>query len=298
MQFRSRFVRLSQERQGELFILAESFLWAWLPILTILTYSALAPLWSLLLSTFIAACFFAVVLYRQNRLGELFCRAAWQDLGWASFWIMMLFVLYFAGLEHTTAGNAAVILFMQVLFAFVYFNLFKKEPIAPIHLLGVALMSMGAVLILFPGRWEFNPGDWLVLLAAMSAPVANRYQQRARRYVSAQTILFVRSALSLPLLWLLATAFSTQPFAFGEALSVWPLILINGLVLMGASKIFWVEGLHRIALTKASALTAVGPLFTLFFAWWVLGESPALLQWIGMVPILAGGILITQKVAA
>lgn len=158
-------------------------------------------------------------------------------------------------------------------------------------------MAAGAVLILFPGKFDLNPGDLLVLLAAMSAPIANRYQQRSRRYVSAQTILFVRSLLSLPLLALLAFLFSDRTPVFADMAGVWPLILINGLVLMGFSKIFWVEGLHRISLTKASALTAVGPLFTLIFAWWVLDERPGVLQWLGMVPILIGGILITRRVS-
>lgn len=277
--------------------MAESFLWAWLPIITLLTYPALAPLWSLFFSTLIASVFFGAVLAGQRRFGELLTREGWRDMALAAFWIMVLFVFYFAGLEHTTAGNAAVILFLQVLFAFLYFNLFRGEKMARIHLLGVVLMAIGAFLILFPGRLSLNPGDVLVLLAAMSAPVANRYQQRARRFVSAQTILFVRSVLSLPLLFLLAWLLSAQRFAWDAVFEVWPLVLISGLLLMGLSKIFWVEGLHRIALTKASAMTAIGPLFTLMFAWWVLGEIPGVLQWLGMLPILIGGLLITRKTA-
>lgn len=283
-----------RQRRGEYFLLAEQFLWGWFPIVTVLSYRHLAPLWSMAITLLIATLFFAGLMVKKNCRQELARPEGWPDLAMASLLILLLFILLFAGLARTTAGNAALILFMQVFFAFCYFNLGKRERMSKAHLAGAALMSFGALLVLFPGSSGFNRGDLLVLAAAMIAPAANRYQQRARALVSAGSLLFVRNLLSLPFIFLLAWLFAPPPGS-EELVAAWWLLLLNGLVLMGLSKLFWVEALHRMSITKASAMTALSPLFTLLFAYPVLGEIPNRLQLLGMLPILLGGMLITSR---
>ena len=285
---------LHEQRRGEAFLLAEEFLWGWFPIVTLLCYQVMAPLWTMAITILIATSFFAGLMQGRSLWGELGRRQAWPDLLLASFYILLLFVLLFVGLSYTTAGNAALILFLQVLFAFLYFNVFKGEELSAAHRAGVVLISLGAVLVLFPDQMGFNKGDLLVLLAAMIAPVGNRYQQRARRHVNGTTLLFVRNLCSLPLLFLLAWLLADSAPDLSDLTAIWWLLMINGLLMMGLSKIFWVEGLHRLTITKISALTALSPLFTMIFAFMVLDEIPDLRQLVGIVPILLGGILITR----
>lgn len=288
---------ISEQRRGESYLLAEEFLWGWFPIVTLLSYQFLKPLWTMALTLAVASLFFGLLMtgWRRNRSlwRELGRRRAWWDLAWASFYIMLLFVLLFVGLSFTTAGNAALILFLQVFFAFLYFNLLKGEVLSPAHLAGGALMAIGAFLVLFPDDMVLNKGDLLVLLAAMIAPVGNRYQQRARRHVHSTTLLFVRTVASLPVVLALAWVFEPLPTT-GNLAGAWWLLLINGIFLMGLSKIYWIEGLHRLNITKVSAMTALSPLFTMLFAFFILHEIPGGWQLAGILPILAGGILITR----
>jgi drug/metabolite transporter (DMT)-like permease len=58
----------------------------------------------------------------------------------------------------------------------------------------------------------------------------------------------------------------------------------------------WIEALNRITITKLSAMLALMPMMTLFFAYLYLNEVPEFRQLVGIVPILIGGYLITKPV--
>jgi drug/metabolite transporter (DMT)-like permease len=63
---------------------------------------------------------------------------------------------------------------------------------------------------------------------------------------------------------------------------------------MGVAKIFWVEALHLISITKASAMAAITPVLTIFLAYLLLDEVPIATQLIAIVPIVFGGYMITR----
>ena len=66
-------------------------------------------------------------------------------------------------------------------------------------------MLIGAVIILFPkSGLSFHAGDWIILVASAFPPLGNYFQQKLRKEVSSETILFVRSCLSFPFFFLLA----------------------------------------------------------------------------------------------
>ncbi len=58
----------------------------------------------------------------------------------------------------------------------------------------------------------------------------------------------------------------------------------------------WIEALHRISITKVSAMMGLVPMMTLFFAYLYLNEIPELHQILGIIPILVGGYLLTKPV--
>ncbi len=285
-------MNLPRERQGELLMLAETFTWSWFPIVTKIIYQHLSPIFTMFYSTLFAAIFFGAVVLGRGGWGRILQRRAIRPLLLTTFFINLLFVFLYLGLQSTSAANMAVILFLQLLFAYLYFNLFGPERFAAIHLCGAVMMGAGALTILFPGELSLNKGDMLVLAAAMIAPIANYWQKKARAFVRPTEILFVRYLLALPVL--LPLAYWLSPGGGSSPRMVLPWLLINGLVLFGVSKIFWIEAIHRISITKASAMTAFGPLFTIILAYLVLGDLPTLWQLIGAIPVLFGGLLITR----
>ncbi len=271
-----------------------AFFESWFPIIVIFTYQYITPLFAYSFNIFFAGLvllFFSI--YRKN-LSSLENKKGYKDLFLTSFYITLLFLLVFLGLKYTSASNTAVILFLQLFFSFFYFNIIGKEPISGKNIAGAFLMGAGALTILFPENLEFNKGDILVLIASMIAPVANYYQKRSRSYYPSDVILSVRYLISLPVLFTLA--FTLEPVPLVEdILRALPFVLLSGIAVMGLAKIFWVEAIYNISITKASALGALGPVFTIFFAFIILKEIPSKLELLSVIPVLLGGYLITRK---
>ena len=73
-----------------------------------------------------------------------------------------------------------------------------------------------------------------------------------------------------------------------------PYVTAVALLVYVLAKVLWIEALHRIGITKLSAMIALMPLFTLLFAYPVLHEVPSARQLLGIIPILIGAFAITR----
>ena len=286
---------MTREREGELLMVTLSILESWFPILSIVAMSYVGALHTYMYSLIIAFFFYMAIMYKRDRFKELKNRDAYKDLLLTTFWITTIFILIFIGMRYTTAGNMAVIVFLQVLFSYLYFNVWGKEKMDNIHLIGAIIMTIGALIILIPDDMQFNKGDWLILLASAMAPIVNLYQKRAREYCSAETILGFRTVVGFPFVALLA--YILEPaVSYDDFMSALPYMFLIATGIYVAAKIMWIEALNRITITKLSAMLALLPIFTLFFAYLYLDEVPEVRQIMGIIPVLVGGYLITKPI--
>ncbi|MDM5271871.1 DMT family transporter [Sulfurovum sp. zt1-1] len=284
---------MTKEREGEWFMVGSAFFESWFPIFSISAMAYVGALHTYAYSLVVALFFFLVIMYRRARFSELRIKQAYPDLLWTTFWITTLFVLIFIGMQYTTAGNMAVIIFLQLLFSYLYFNLLGHEQMHKFHLFGALIMGIGALVILIPEDMAFNRGDLLILVAAAIAPVANLYQKRAREYCSSETILAFRTVIGLPVVAMMAFLF--EPTVSMEMLKqAMPYIFLIGTIVYVGSKILWIEALHRTSITKVSAMMGLMPVMTIIFAYLYLGEVPQLRQVFGIIPVVAGGYLLTR----
>ncbi len=286
---------MTKEREGEFLMLGLALIESWFPILSIVAMSYIGALHTYTYSLLIALLFFIIIMAKRDRFKELKNQKAYKDLLLTSFWITLLFTLVFIGMQYTTAGNMAVIIFLQLLFSYLYFNILGKEKMDKLHLMGAGIMGIGALIILIPDDLTFNKGDLLILVAAAIAPVANLYQKRARNYCSSETILGFRTVVGLPFIAIMAWHFE-EPTTYEGFISALPYLLFIGILIYVVSKIMWIEALHRISITKVSAMMGLVPMMTLFFAYIYLHEIPELRQILGIIPILIGGYLLTKPI--
>ncbi len=286
---------MTKEREGELLMVGLTILESWFPILSIVAMSYVGALHTYMYSLIIAFFFYMAIMYKRDRFKELKNKAAYKDLLLTTFWITFIFTLIFIGMRYTTAGNMAVIVFLQVLFSYLYFNVFGKEKMETIHFIGAVIMAAGALIILFPENFAFNKGDWLILISAAAAPIVNLYQKRARAYCSAETILGFRTVVGFPFVALLAY-FLEPAVSYENFMSALPYMFLIATGIYVAAKIMWIEALSRMSITKLSAMLALLPVMTLFFAYIYLDEIPEFRQLLGIIPVLVGGYLITKPV--
>lgn len=283
----------SREIQGEIMMFFQNTMWALFPIFVVLTVSKVTPIFAAAISTLFAALFFAVLITIKREWHEIKVKKSPQRYPYFNFTHWDSYVLLFIGIEQTSAGNAGIILLMEVFFTMIILGFWKKEKQTIKTIGGGVLMVIGAILVMFKGGFTLNQGDLIILLATTIPPIGNYYAQRARKLVGANMIMFVRSFIAG--LFILGLAFLLeQPPSLIDIQQSLLNLFITGFIILGLSKIFWIEAIHRITITKAISLTAYAPAFTLIFAYFILGDVPTIWQILGFLPMLAGVYLITE----
>lgn len=286
---------MNKERTGELYIFSGVIVWSLFPIITILSYKSLPSMVSLALSTFFACLAFLVVVIYRKKLFEFKNLLLWKYiLGITVFNGVLYYGFYFWGLTETTSGNASIIALFEVFTSYVLFHIIQKEDFSFESKIGSALMIFGALIVLIPNFSDFNFGDLFILLATFCAPFGNLLTQKAKKIASTETILFLRNLTATPFLFLIAFLFG-QRLQIHQAKESLLFLIINGVIILGLSKIFWVEGISRIPVTKAMALNSTAPLLTLFLAWMIFGQVPTIWQISSLVPFFFGVLLLTNN---
>lgn len=288
-------MQISEERKGEISILVMSILWGLFPVLTVLSYASISPLMSLAWSTFFSSIFFAFIISIKKNWREIKNKSALKDILWVTFLLgIVYYFLYYTALRYTSPGNASLVALTEIFFSFIFFNLWQKDHFSVWHILGSLLVISGAIIVLLPNFSEFRIGDTLILIASLVAPFGNFFQKAARKKVASEIVLFGRSIISTPFLFMVAVLFK-EKFSLIDFDKSLIILLINGLFILGLSKILWIEGIHRISVMKSNALSSVSPLLTLFFALLLLQEKPTLFQITAFVPMFIGVIFLSKN---
>lgn len=285
-------MNLSQEKKGDIFVLLAAMAGALFPVITVLTYNTLPLLVSFAASTLFAAIFFATVLTVRKKWHEIKNTKALKDILITTLLLgVFYYLLTFLALRTTSAGNVSIIALTEILSSYLFFQVWRKDDMSSWHKLGAVFMVIGAIIVLFPSMGNFTGGEFLILIAALIAPIGNLFAQRARKRVSSESILFIRNFITA-IFGFILVFITKSTLSYIDLKGSFILILINGILLLGLSKIFWIEGIHRISVTKANALSSISPLFTLLFAWMLLKNTPDIVQILSFIPIFLGVMLL------
>ncbi len=211
----------------------------------------------------------------------------------------LLYFSYFFqmwGIQWTSASNAGFITGLSVVLVPVFGYLFFRQRSPLIVVLGVILAVTGLLLLTGAQPLNWNKGDLLVLVCAVSvafhviytgkyAPLHNVYLLTAIEL----TVVAILTALALP---------------FGDY--QWPdlrtnqILLLIYLGLFGTVFTFLMQtSMQRFTTAARTALIfAMEPVFAALFAFLIAGETLTLLGWVGGLLIVLGMIVSEMPISS
>ncbi len=282
---------MTEAQKGNIFIVSEMIIWSLFPILSILGFNGLPFVVSIFWVNLFATIFFFILMFFRGRWSELKNWIVWKYTTGVVIFICVLFYgFYFYGLTSTSPTNASIVALFEIVPTYIFFQMIRKEHFDSKHILGIILGVVGVLIVLLPKSDGFHFGDLIILCATIFPPIGNFYQQKVRKIASSETVLFLRSLLTLPF-FLVFIYLMGSSVNFSNIKPVLGWILLNGIVVFGISKILWVEAIHRMSVTRAMAIGGLNPIFTVLFAWLLMNQIPTLSQLLAL-PFLIFAILI------
>ncbi|MDQ3076094.1 MAG: DMT family transporter [bacterium] len=286
---------MTENKKANMYMIGEMILWSLFPVVGMLGLNGVPAIVSLFWVNLFATLFFVGMTIFKGKLFELKNKQAWiYTIGTAIFIGVIFYGLFFYALGKTTPANAAIVTLFEIVPAYIFFQILKKEHFSKKHMLGILLATAAALIVLLPKAGQVNTGDLIIIIAVFFPPFGNWCQQQTRKIVSTESALFMRHVLSIPFLFLLAIIFET-PVANYNINGVIGWLLLNGIVIFGISKIFWVEAIHRMSVTRGLALNSLNPIFTMLYAWILISQKPTWIQVLSL-PLLIVSVLILTDV--
>ena len=211
---------------------------------------------------------------------------------------VLIGVIYYSlvhwGSYHSSPQNASIILSFEMFSAMAFLHSRKAERLSMREISGACLLFLAIALILLPESSNPQIGDIVILFSTLITPIGNSFMKIARRSISSVSIMWIRSAISAVVLSVIAWLAYDLPQT-SEVIQSSSVLLINGILIFGVSKIAWVEGIHRIPIAKASSLAAITPLMTFILTWLILDKTPSWNQYIALPFTIFGVLLIVTK---
>ncbi|HPT50551.1 MAG TPA: DMT family transporter [Accumulibacter sp.] len=208
-------------------------------------------------------------------------------------------ILDFLGLQYISAGLERLILFTYPTLTVLIGVLFMGKTLSRREI-GALLLSYAGIALAFAHDLRVS-GDTDKVLLGVALVFGSSLSYALYLAGSGPAIQRLGGARFTALAMLVSTAatqahfFATQPLAaliqplpiyvLGAAMAIFSTVLP---VFMQSAAI------RRIGSAKAVLIGTLGPVLTIFFGWWLLGEAMSLAQLAGVILVLAGVLLVSR----
>ncbi len=198
--------------------------------------------------------------------------------------------LFFAGLTHASASDAALIANGEVFFSVLLAIVFFKERLGKIGYASTALILVGMIIVTTDLNFsdftlqQLHYQDWLLVLSMLFWGIDNNLSRILAQKVNVAKIAQIKSAIGGAIL------FGIAVFGFGVPLNIQPSqippILALGIVGFAASLYFFMQSLKCISTVRTVLIFSLSSVFGMVAA------SVFLQEQISWHQIMAAGIMI------
>lgn len=208
--------------------------------------------------------------------------------------------IFVLGLDRTTAGNAALLMALTPVFAFLIGVAMKREHFSSGVLMGIILSIAGAAAIVVFGSSKFSftsawTGNLLMIGAAVcwgwQSAESTRFLPKYGPIRLTVSTMIAGTAFMAPLSipWL-----ATQNFR-GIPPVAWLGLGYSALLSITYAYFVWAYALNTIGVAHTSVFNNVTPIVALLAGWFLLAEKPSLSQLAGVVLVLVGVFMVRSR---
>lgn len=210
-------------------------------------------------------------------------------------------MLFSAAMDNTTASNAALILALNPLLNGVLEALVFRKKLTFPYIIGALLAVSGVCIVIMnrPGANFAGPslGDLLVLASMFSFATGILIVQRLSRNHSPQEInvfIYVVGTAAL-VLHTLVTVSSPVAALLSLTWQQWGAVVFSGAVATAMGAIAWTRGVAAMGLGRAAVYMSWVPVLGVAFGALLLGEKLTVWHFFGMILVLSGTVLSSQR---
>lgn len=209
------------------------------------------------------------------------------------------FLLFFNGLQLTTAGRGAFLQKTLPLFTTVLAFVFLKERVTKRLVLALTIMFLGTLVLFFsqisPADLWSNPslGDLLIISATILWAIENVIARKAMTNGETNYVVsFARMFFGGIILFGFVLLFGKFDALLSLSMSQWTNIIASTVILLGYV-LFWYASIRMINVSKATSLLLLAPVVSLILGIVIFGEPTPILQLLGSAVILIGAFFVS-----
>lgn len=197
--------------------------------------------------------------------------------------------LFFVGTSLTTAINTGLLEQIEPVYAIILGAIFLGERLNMRQFIATLVMVSGAVVVVYRGFDNFNPGDVMILVAPFFFQCSHLLAKKVFNKVShVYVIPAARMLYGGVLMSAVALLFDPSAAIFLTSPADLGLIAVFALIFRSLDMILWYEALWRAPLSLLSGLLPIGAGVGFVAAVFLLGEEAGLQQFMGLALIMIG----------
>jgi drug/metabolite transporter (DMT)-like permease len=269
------------------------------------SWAPIDPITLLTLRMIYSAPFFALMAWWVSKASGVkpMRRSDWLAILWLGFiGYYLASLLDFMGLQYITASLERLVLFLYpTIVVLLSVALFKKRVGGRIW---VALaLSYAGILLVFEHDLRFAGdihGFWLgAALVFAGAFCYALYLVGAGPIITRiGSVRFIAWAMLTSTAFVIVQFLLTRPLAaLAASAPIQLLSLVMALFSTVLPTLLVAEAIKRIGANRTSLIGSLGPVFTIWLGWWMLGEAVHWTQLLGAALVLSGVTLVTMKPA-
>ena len=272
---------MTSRTRAELFLFSITFIWGSTFVVSKYLLSFATPLAYIAIRFAIAALIFSAVSFRNVKSMTKSALLNGSILGGLLFFG---FATQMIGLQYTTASKAAFITGMMVVFTPICQLVIERRAPKLGNIVGVVLVTVGLYLLTSPAGAEFNLGDGLNLLCAVSFALYIVYLDIFSKEADSSQLTLVQFVTCAVLGILTSALFEHAAFAAtpGSLLALGYLIIFATIIAIYIQARFQKDTTP----TRSAIIFSIEPVIAATIAYFALGEV------IGLPGIVGGGFIV------